>query len=195
MIELSRGFVPRCWEGQRVISRSRLAMMMVGMGLALSTLGCSDAFNAGPLEYVESEALTKDIPGKANLAGKPTLQAKVRQGLISLFGENPQRIKVPEGAPLLAGGIYLANYRPGRRGRGRPDQANLSSPTRRFPRFLASSGGGLRDLPPELPPLPRRIRCRRRTDRPVLVSSAPRLSQGDLQVHLHHPHRRSPAPG
>jgi mono/diheme cytochrome c family protein len=93
-----------------VISRSRLAMLMIGMGVTLATLGCSDAFNAGPLEYVESEALTKDIPGKANLAGKLTLQAKVRQGLINLYGENPQRIKVPEGAPLLAGGIYLGNY-------------------------------------------------------------------------------------
>jgi mono/diheme cytochrome c family protein len=85
---------------------------MIGcMGLTLSTLGCTDAFNAGPLEYVESDALTKDLPGKANLAGKPVLQAKVRQGLASLYGDNPQRIKVPDGAPLLDGGIYLANYR------------------------------------------------------------------------------------
>jgi mono/diheme cytochrome c family protein len=94
-----------------VISRSRLGLMIGCLGLTLSTLGCSDAFNAGPLEYVESEALTTDLPGKANLAGKSALQAKVRQGLAGLFGENPQRIKVPEGAPLLDGGIYLANYR------------------------------------------------------------------------------------
>jgi mono/diheme cytochrome c family protein len=94
-----------------VISRSRLALIIGCMGLTLSTLGCSDAFNAGPLEYVESDALTKDLAGKANLAGKLALQAKVRQGLAGLYGENPQRIKVPEGAPLLAGGIYLANYR------------------------------------------------------------------------------------
>jgi mono/diheme cytochrome c family protein len=86
-------------------------MMIGSLGLTLSTLGCSDVFNAGPLQYVESEALTKDLPGKANLAGKPVLQAKVRQGLAGLFGDNPQRIKVPEGAPLLDGGIYLANYR------------------------------------------------------------------------------------
>jgi mono/diheme cytochrome c family protein len=94
-----------------VISRSRLALMIGCMGLTLSTLGCSDAFNAGPLEYVESDALTKEIPGKANLAGKPVFQAKVRQALANLYGENPQRIKVPDGAPLLDGGIYLANYR------------------------------------------------------------------------------------
>jgi mono/diheme cytochrome c family protein len=85
--------------------------LIIGLGLTLSTSGCSDAFNAGPLEYVESEALTKDLPGKANLAGKLALQAKVRKGLIGLYGENPQKIKVPEGMPILAGGIYLANYR------------------------------------------------------------------------------------
>jgi len=87
------------------------------MGLTLSTLGCSDRFNAGPLEYVESDALTKDLPGKANLFGKPELQAKVRQGLVDLYGKDPQDIKVPEGAPLLDGGIYLANYR--REGEGK----------------------------------------------------------------------------
>jgi mono/diheme cytochrome c family protein len=81
------------------------------MGLTLSTLGCSDAFNAGPLKYVERDALTKELPGKANLAAKPALQAEVRQALASLYGENPQRINVPDGAPLLDGGIYLANYR------------------------------------------------------------------------------------
>ncbi len=98
------------------------------MGLTLPTLGCSDAFNAGPLEYVESEALTKDIPGKANLAGKPMLQAKVRQGLINLFGENPQRIKVPEGRPTACGRDLLGELSPGRRGRGRPDQAESIVP-------------------------------------------------------------------
>jgi mono/diheme cytochrome c family protein len=94
-----------------VNSRSRLAGIFGCLGLVLSTSGCSDAFNAGPIEYVESDALTKDLAGKANLAGKPALQAKVRQGLIKLYGENPKRITVPEGAPLLEGGIYLANYR------------------------------------------------------------------------------------
>ena len=46
--------------------------------LTLSLTGCSDAFNAGPLEYVENEALTKEVKGKANLA-KPVLQDKVRK--------------------------------------------------------------------------------------------------------------------
>jgi mono/diheme cytochrome c family protein len=94
-----------------VISRSRLAVIIGCMGLAVSSIGCSDAFNTGPIEYIEADALTRDLPGKANLAGKPALQAKVRQGLAMLYGENPQQIKVPDGAPLLAGGIYLANYR------------------------------------------------------------------------------------
>jgi mono/diheme cytochrome c family protein len=80
------------------------------IGLAVSAEGCSDSFNTGPIQYVEAEALTKDIPGKANLAGKTALQAKVREALATLYGESPEKIKVPEGAPLTEGGIYLASY-------------------------------------------------------------------------------------
>ena len=145
------------------------------MGLTLSTLGCSDAFNAGPLEYVESDALTTDIPGKPNLAGKLTLQAKVRQGLAGLYGENPQRIKVPEGAPLLAGGIYLANYRLD----GAGEDARIKRIYRPLPDarpIFHASGRRVRALSPQLPPLSRSLRRRRRTDLPILVSGSPRLS-------------------
>ena len=61
--------------------------------LTLTVTGCSDAWNAGPMQYVESEALTKDVKGKANLAGKPVLQDKVRKALAELFGDSPKRIR------------------------------------------------------------------------------------------------------
>jgi len=79
------------------------------VSLILWSSGCSDSFNAGPLAYVDNEALTQD-KGKTNLAGKPVLQAKVRSGLAKLFGASPQHIRVPEGSGLPGGGIYLANY-------------------------------------------------------------------------------------
>jgi mono/diheme cytochrome c family protein len=77
--------------------------------LAIATAGCSDAINAGPLQYVEADALTKDLGPKANLHGKPNLQNKVRQALAGLYGPDPQNIRVPEGSGLPNGGIYLAN--------------------------------------------------------------------------------------
>ena len=95
------------------------------MCLGISTAGCSDALNAGPLQYVESDALTKDLGNKANLHGKPNLQNKVRNALAQLYGPNPQEINVPEGSPLLNGGIYLANYIVQGRGSGRETQADL----------------------------------------------------------------------
>ena len=78
--------------------------------LAIATAGCSDSFNAGPLQYVEAESLTKDLGAKTNLHGKAKLQAKVRQAMAQLYGPNPQEIRVPTGAPLLIGGRYLANH-------------------------------------------------------------------------------------
>jgi mono/diheme cytochrome c family protein len=71
-----------------------------GLGLA----GCGDAYNAGPLSYVESERLG------AELKDRPKLQAKVRQAVADLFGPDPQHIKVPDGSGFAYGGIYLANY-------------------------------------------------------------------------------------
>jgi mono/diheme cytochrome c family protein len=93
-----------------VESRCRLGLIVACMGLAISTSGCSDALNAGPLQYVESEALTKDLGNKTNLYGKPNLQNAVRKALADLYGPTPQEIKVPKGAPLPNGGAYLGNY-------------------------------------------------------------------------------------
>jgi len=92
------------------MSRYRLALVWGWASLALPLAGCSDAWNAGPLQYVENEALTKDLKGKANLAGKPLLQQGVRKALARVFGESPQRIKVPQGSGLPEGGLYLASY-------------------------------------------------------------------------------------
>jgi mono/diheme cytochrome c family protein len=93
-----------------VFLRSRLWFFCLGTGLVLPFFGCSDAINAGPLEYVANDALTKDLEGKSNLAGKPALQQKVRQALARLFGDSPQRIRVPAGSALPEGGLYLASY-------------------------------------------------------------------------------------
>src|SRR5262249_27791410 len=38
------------------------------------------------------------------------LQQKVREALARFFGESPERIHVPAGAPLPEGGLYLASY-------------------------------------------------------------------------------------
>src|SRR5262249_38823114 len=105
-----RGKAIRCWEDRRVESRSHLAWFLGCTCLAVAAAGCSDAINAGTLQYVEAEALTKDLGAKTNLYGKPTLQNKVRQALVQLFGPNPQEIHLPDGSGLLGDGIYLANY-------------------------------------------------------------------------------------
>ncbi len=70
----------------------------------LAGCGCTDALNAGPLEYVESAKLTTD------LKDKPELQKEVRQKLATMFGADPQHIKVPTGAGLPGGGYRLANH-------------------------------------------------------------------------------------
>ena len=90
--------------------QSRLAWFLGCTCLAATAAGCSDALNAGPLQYVEAEALTKDLGAKTNLYGKPNLQNKVRQALVQLFGPNPREIHVPDGTGLLGDGVYLANY-------------------------------------------------------------------------------------
>jgi mono/diheme cytochrome c family protein len=77
----------------------------------LTLAGCGDAFNPGPLQYEETEALTRELADKtkANLAGKPKLQEGVRKGLAKLFGPTPQEIHVPPGSGFASGGIQLAN--------------------------------------------------------------------------------------
>ena len=63
---------------------SRLLTILVMTSLALGLAGCGDAFNAGPLTYVENERLALD------LKARPKLQDKVRVGLAMLYGSNPQ---------------------------------------------------------------------------------------------------------
>ena len=91
--------------------RVGLFVAIACVSLAVSLTGCSDAFNAGPLEYVESEAMTKEVAGgKANLAKSPIMREKVRKALKRLYGDSPQHIKVPPGSGLPLGGLYLASY-------------------------------------------------------------------------------------
>jgi mono/diheme cytochrome c family protein len=94
-------------EDRRLMHRSRLWRFLVCASLALGTIGCSDAW---PLQYVEDDALVKTVEGKTNLADKPILKSKIRAALTRLFGESPQQIRIPEGAPLREGGLYLATY-------------------------------------------------------------------------------------
>ncbi|QEH34070.1 Cytochrome c [Aquisphaera giovannonii] len=92
--------------------RSRLHRVIGLCFLVPAISGCSDSFLAGKLHYVENEALTKDVKGRSSLVGKPRLQEKVRKALADIFGEDPQRIRVPEamGGLLNSGGAYLGNY-------------------------------------------------------------------------------------
>jgi mono/diheme cytochrome c family protein len=93
-----------------VLSRCRVASSLSFLCITLTVTGCSDAWNAGPLQYVDNDALTHDLKDKANLAGKPVLQDAVRKSLARLFGEAPNRIRVPEGSGLVEGGLLLGNY-------------------------------------------------------------------------------------
>ena len=93
-----------------MISRLRVLGIASCLSLIMTVTGCTDSFLAGPIAYTESKALTQEVKGKPNLAGKPNLQQKVRAALAQIFGDNPQSIKVPEGSGLPNGGIRLANY-------------------------------------------------------------------------------------
>ncbi len=70
--------------------------------------GCSDAWNAGPMQYVESESLAKEV-GKANLAGKPVLQDKVRKGLAIAVWRFAPAYQGARGLGADRGGLYLGN--------------------------------------------------------------------------------------
>jgi mono/diheme cytochrome c family protein len=118
--------------------------MIVGcLGLAISTAGCSDAINAGPIEYEESEALTKDLgPNRgANLAGKPNLQNRVRNILAQFYGPSPQRIRLPEGSGLRYGGIYLANYAQEGEGDNAPWRPIYQGESKTDPNLMRQAGG------------------------------------------------------
>jgi len=81
--------------------------------LSLALAGCGDLFQSGPMSYVDSEKL-------AELKDKPEAQKAVRDKLAELFGADPQHIKVPKGAGLPGGGIYLANFQEVEPGKVKP---------------------------------------------------------------------------
>lgn len=94
--------------------RSRLGWMLGCSFLAMAASGCSDAFNAGDLVYIESPAMTQDLgPTQGNLKDKPQLRAKVRAAIQELYGPDPQTIRVPKGMPLSNGGALLASHMEG----------------------------------------------------------------------------------
>ncbi|MCA1685321.1 MAG: c-type cytochrome, partial [Planctomycetia bacterium] len=77
----------------------------VGLPLILSLAlpGCTDAMNAGVLEYVQSPKVAAD------LKDKPELQKAVRKELANLFGPAPNDIKVPKGSGFFEAGRRLGN--------------------------------------------------------------------------------------
>ena len=87
-------------------SRFRLSSIAGLLSSTLTLAGCGDAFNAGPIKYIDNERLVS-----GDLQEKPKLQDAVRDALANLFGPDPQHIKVPEGSGLPLGGIRLANRR------------------------------------------------------------------------------------
>lgn len=80
--------------------RFRLALLAGTLALA----GCGDDFHAGPISYARSDQLAKQLPDK------PRLRAAVTQAVNELYGSSPKQPRVPQGAPLPGGGIYLANH-------------------------------------------------------------------------------------
>ena len=89
-----------------MISRysSSTLFFVVGL-LATFTTGCTDAFNSGPMSYIESEKLATE------LKDSPQLQESIRKALVNFFGPDPTHIKVPEGMGLPNGGLALASFR------------------------------------------------------------------------------------
>ena len=132
--------------------------------------------------YVENDALTKEIKGKSNLAGKLKLQDKVRIALARLYGESPTKIKVPEGmGGLVAGGYRLANYRQvGEGANARITPNVILNPKTQEKKWITGGYG-----------LYRRncLHChgvsgRRRPDLGISLSLSSRLPQGSLQVYF-----------
>jgi mono/diheme cytochrome c family protein len=90
-------------EGWRVTLWFRLARIVAPLTILLALAGCGDAFNAGPMRYVESDRLASE------LSDKPELQKAVRKALADLFGADPQTMNVPPGAGLPGGGYRLGS--------------------------------------------------------------------------------------
>ena len=117
-------------------SRFRLTWIVGAVALLLA--GCGDAYNAGPLSYVENERLAVE------LKGRPKLQAKVRTALATLYGADPQHIQVPEGSGLRDGGHLPGQLRAGRGEGGRRSSCRSSTrgSTRRASRTEYRQAGG-----------------------------------------------------
>ncbi|MDB5353159.1 MAG: Cytochrome c [Planctomycetota bacterium] len=98
----------------------RFRLALVAGVIALT--GCSDSFNAGPIDYAPSPDLVKlnqeakDSAGKPVLKdGKPVMEPKrellnrVNKSMTDVFGPTPQEMVVPKGAGLPEGGARLAD--------------------------------------------------------------------------------------
>ncbi len=83
---------------------SAVARLSGALLVPLAFAGCGDVFSVGTLSYVASPDL------KTKLGEKPDLQKNIREQLLTLFGADPQHIKVPKGSGLPGGGIYLASH-------------------------------------------------------------------------------------
>jgi mono/diheme cytochrome c family protein len=95
-----RSAFTRSEEGWRVTPRFRLVLALGTIALA----GC-DGINAGKVEFVHSSRL--DGP---EFEKKPKLRDKVVKATNDMFGSSPNRLKVPAGSGLPAGGAHLGNY-------------------------------------------------------------------------------------
>ena len=100
----------------RIMPRVGLALAIACVSLSISLTGCSDAFNAGPLEYVESEALTKEVKGEKPISrrARSCRRRFARPSRASTATRRSTSRCLP-GSGLPAGGLYLASYRPGGR--------------------------------------------------------------------------------
>ena len=190
----------RCWEdwARHVAVWSRIGVRVVPAS-TLTLTGCSDAWNAGPLQYVENEALTKDLKGKANLAGKPVLQTGRPQGAGAALwrfapaDQGSRRVRdCPRGA--LPGELHAGRAKALRRSivgstrlRTSPSPPLSSRPTTR----TCSRNQAATRCTAGIAFTATASRGRRWAHGPVFVSRAARLSQGNLQVHLD-PQRRQP---
>ena len=162
------------------------------VSLALSLTGCSDAFNAGPLEYVENEALTQGRQGQGQSAQEPGLAGQGSQGAQrTSTATRPSTSRCRRGRVCRRGPVPGELPPGGRRGPGQDSygftKTAVESPTRfapsEYPDAKPQAGGyavyrrnclhchgvsGAGDGPTA----------------PFLYPIAARLPQGNLQVHV-----------
>ena len=110
--------------------------------MAIAAAGCSDAINAGPLQYVEADALTKDLgPTRPISTASPTSRTRSGRHWSQLYGPNPQEIRVPDGAPLPNYGIYLASYIQEGQGNGAAPKRIYQGESLNDPKLTPQPGG------------------------------------------------------